>query len=348
MKFVPFVALASMALAAPSSEKRDDSPLDIKIEMVGNSEVKATIVNTGSSSLKVLKTGSILDSAPVEKARVFKDSNALEFEGARLLIDTEHLNDEAFQKIAAGETIEVTFDVAEVHDLSAGGDFDISVVGGLSYAEEGSNKLSGAVPFVTSSVTAQVDGPKANAVRIASQSKRTAVQSDCTGTRLTAVRNALSNCRSLASAASTAASSGAAAKMTEFFKSSTSATRSTVAGVFSRTASECGSTTSGNSRTYCSDPYPACSNGVIAYTVPASSYMAYCNYFFTMPATSSGCYTQTQANTFVHEVTHLSQIKGTSDYGGYGYNFVRGLTAAQNLNHADTYTLFAQSLYAGC
>lgn len=73
MKFVPFVALASMALAAPSSEKRDDSPLDIKIEMVGNSEVKATIVNTGSSNLKVLKTGSILDSAPVEKARVFKD-----------------------------------------------------------------------------------------------------------------------------------------------------------------------------------------------------------------------------------------------------------------------------------
>lgn len=41
-------------------------------------------------------------------------------------------------------------------------------------------------------------------------------------------------------------------------------------------------------------------------------------------------------------MTHLRQIKGTSDYGGYGYNFVRSLSAAQNLNHADTYTLFAQ------
>lgn len=37
-------------------------------------------------------------------------------------------------------------------------------------------------------------------------------------------------------------------------------------------------------------------------------------------------------------MTHLTQIKGTSDYNGYGYNFVRSLTAAQNLNHADTYS----------
>lgn len=37
-------------------------------------------------------------------------------------------------------------------------------------------------------------------------------------------------------------------------------------------------------------------------------------------------------------MTHLTQIRGTSDYNGYGYNFVRSLTAAQNLNHADTYS----------
>ncbi|PNH52688.1 hypothetical protein VD0003_g4632 [Verticillium dahliae] len=44
----------------------------------------------------------------------------------------------------------------------------------------------------------------------------------------------------------------------------------------------------------------------------------------------------------------MSQIAGTSDCGGYGYNFVQSLTAAQNLNHADTYTLFAQSIFARC
>lgn len=58
----------------------------------------------------------------------------------------------------------------------------------------------------------------------------------------------------------------------------------------------------------------------------------------------------------LHEMTHLTQIAGTSDCmfmpdrsaaklstiltdessdGGYGYNFVRSLTAAQNIRHAD-------------
>jgi deuterolysin len=47
-------------------------------------------------------------------------------------------------------------------------------------------------------------------------------------------------------------------------------------------------------------------------------------------------------------MTHLRQVKGTSDYGGYGYQFVRSLSAAQNLNHADTYTLFAQGMLPRC
>ncbi|PTB77587.1 hypothetical protein M440DRAFT_1330302, partial [Trichoderma longibrachiatum ATCC 18648] len=50
----------------------------------------------------------------------------------------------------------------------------------------------------------------------------------------------------------------------------------------------------------------------------------------------------------IHEITHLTQVKGTQDYGGYGYNFVQSLSAAQNLNHADTYALYANAIYAGC
>ncbi|KAF3353838.1 Multidrug resistance protein [Verticillium dahliae VDG1] len=60
--------------------------------------------------------------------------------------------------------------------------------------------------------------------------------------------------------------------------------------------------------------YNPCKPGVIAYALPSQSFM----------------------------------IAGTSDCGGYGYNFVQSLTAAQNLNHADTYTLFAQSIFARC
>lgn len=40
-------------------------------------------------------------------------------------------------------------------------------------------------------------------------------------------------------------------------------------------------------------------------------------------------------------MTHLREIKETTDYGVYGYEAVRALTAEQNLNHADTYAMFA-------
>lgn len=269
------------------------------------------------------------------------------FDGLRLLVSTEGLDEDAFRTIAAGTSIEVTFDIAELHDLAVGGDFDLVSAGALPTAEADSTTISGAVTFASNPTIASIDGTEAAAVRRSLVDKRFAVQSDCTGTRLATVQNALSVCRTLASAAQTAANSDNT-RMTNFFKSTSASTKSTVSTVFSRIASACGSSSSGQ-RLYCSDVYGACSNGVIAYTLPSSSYMAYCPYFFnSMPLRGTGCYTQAQGNTIVHEATHLTQIKGTSDYGGYGYNFVRSLTAAQNLNHADTYTLFAQSLAAGC
>lgn len=204
------------------------------------------------------------------------------------------------------------------------------------------------MPYDSNTLELKVDGEEASATRIEFHAKRTRVQSTCTGARLTASQNALSRCASLARAGQQAAQSGAAAKMTEFFKSSTTATRNEVANVLSRTASECASTNAGVSTYYCSDPYGYCQGSVLAYTVPSASVMAYCNSFFNMPAQSTSCYGQDQANTVLHEVTHLRQIKGTEDYGVYGYNAVRGLTAAQNLNHADTYTLFAQAISRGC
>lgn len=63
--------------------------------------------------------------------------------------------------------------------------------------------------------------------------------------------------------------------------------------------------------------------------------MAYCPLFFNgLSAVSRTCHDQDQASTVLHEATHLRQIKGTEDYNGYGYSYVRSLSASQNLNHA--------------
>lgn len=234
----------------------------------------------------------------------------------------------------------MSFDIAEMHDLGAGGAYELVSAGTLSYANADSTELSGVVPFSSNTVSVSVNGTAASKVRRTFLERRSIVQSDCTGSKKTATVNALSSCRSLALAASSAASSNTA-KLNEYFKSTSSNTISTVQSVFSKVASECGSSTSGIARYYCTDVYGACSSNVLAYTLPSQSYMVNCNlYFSALPALTKSCHAQDQATTTLHEVTHLSQIKGTQDLG-YGYTAARGLSSSQALNNADTYALFA-------
>ncbi|KAF1947989.1 neutral protease 2-like protein [Clathrospora elynae] len=350
LQIISVAALASLASAFSDALSKRDSPLAVSLEITDNTHVKATISNTGSSDLKLFKTGTFFDDSHVEKVEVFQAGTQIPFGGIRLRVSTANLDESAFQIIAAGESIETSFDIAVAHDLGAGGDFDVVTEGAFAYAELDSTDIAGAVAFASNTVSATVNGEQAVKIRrdYIELAKRVLLQSDCTGTRLTATRTAITNCASLARTAASAAVNNAA-KLNEYFKSSTSTTATAVQRVFNNVATQCGSTTSGNTRYYCSDILGACSNGVLAYTSPSTSQMVNCPLFFTaLPALSGTCHAQDQATTILHEMTHLTQVKGTSDYGGYGYNFIRSLSAAQNLNHADTYTLFAQALYAGC
>ncbi|KAF7543428.1 hypothetical protein G7Z17_g10740 [Cylindrodendrum hubeiense] len=349
MKLLAGLAFASLAAAVPVMDKRASIGLDVELKMQGNSKVKAVITNNGKNSLKVLKSGTFLDTSAVEKAQVFSANGIVPFDGVRVNLHMESLTDAAFQRIPSGQSIEVDFDIAELHDLSSGGKYGILSSGALSFADDNSTNLIGSVPFHSNMIEAEVDGVQAYEVKTAFSKKRSVVQTDCTGDKLTATYSALGRCAGLAQAAQLAAQSGSDAKMVEYFKSASAETRSTVAGVYSRIATECGSTTAGDAKFYCTDVYGACSDGVLAYTVPGLNYMAYCDLFFTALQTeTTTCHGQEQGTTVVHETTHLSQVKGTSDYGGYGYDFLRSLTAAEDINHADTYALFANAINLGC
>lgn len=367
MKSIVGLSLVSLALGARFNVQKRASPLEVKIESVGNSAVKASLVNTGTTDLKVLKTGSILDEKAVEKAEIFAGSmsshvsiefihimtntlssdNVIDFDGLRLTVTQTNLPEDAFQILAAGSSTELEWDPAEVHDLSSGGDFHYVVRGSLQTAPLNSTELDGVISYDSNLLYNHVDGKAASKVRrdfherLQAKIKRTSLQSDCTGTNGNAQRAALQNCRTLANDAANAASNGSAQKLTEYFKSSTSSTRSTVAGVFQKIASECGSTSGGVSTQYCTDVLDSCESGVLAYTAPTQSLMVSCPlYFNQLDALTSTCHMQDQASTTLHEVTHLRQVKGTQDYG-YGYSSVQQLSSTQNLNNADTYTLFA-------
>lgn len=256
------------------------------------------------------------------------------------------LSEDVFRPIQAGETIEVEVELAEIYELAETATYDVSTSGSFLYAELNSTTLAeDALMYTSESIPVDIDSEKAaNVVNAVDNiSKRTVVQSDCTSSRRTAITNALSSCRSLASNAATAATSGSATRFNTFFKSTSSSVRSTVAARLRAVANDCGSTSSGVTRTYCTDVYGACSSGVLAYTLPAYNYIAYCPLFFNqLPALSRSCYAQDQATTVLHESTHAPAVysPGTQD-NGYGYSAATRLSSSQALANADSYALFA-------
>lgn len=261
------------------------------------------------------------------------------------------LPEEVFKTIEAGETIEVEIELAELYELSETGTYTVSTAGSFLYADANSTELTGdSLSYSGEAITVDVDSEKAATIETAVHkiTKRTIVQSDCTGTRGTAIRNALSSCRSLASNAATQAASGNAARFNTFFKSTAANVRNTVAARFRAVANDCGSTTSGVTRTYCTDVYGACSAGVLAYTLPSANVIAYCNSFFNQltPLTRQ-CYGQDQATTVLHESTHAPAVysPGTVD-NAYGYSASTRLTTNQALANADSYALFAGGMFS--
>ncbi|KAI2633438.1 neutral protease 2-like protein [Xylaria nigripes] len=344
MKFIGKLALLASLASAASIGKRS-SPLDVQIEQVGNSGVKATIKNSGSEDLKLLKTGSILDSAPVEKIRVYQGDSKIGFTGIRLRIGNSGFAEDSFQTIPAGQTIEVSFDAAELHDITKNGDYNFVANGMLSYAAAGSTEIAGVIPYTSNTITATVDGAEAAKARAKFVHKRTAIQSDCSSSKLRVVENALSNCATLSLASAEAALSDSAL-MVEYF--GTTSVASEVAQVFSNVADECSSDTRGYSATYCTDVLYSCTSNVLAYTLPSADLIVYCDLFYSaLPGVTGTCHGQDQATTALHETTHLTEVAGTDDLG-YGYDAATRLSTQEALYNADSYALFANAVYVGC
>jgi len=341
-------ALIVLTSATAINVNKRDSPLSVKLEAAGNSEVKVVVKNNGDKALNLLSKGTFLDEElPVEKIKMFTADTVVPFEGIKLRLLTTGLTPDAFTQLAAGESKELVVEAAALHTLDKGGDFDVIAEGTIPFAEAGSTELVGELAYTSNTLHMSIDGAQAAKIEKAiNLRKRTTVSSDCTGTKLSAVRTALSNCVSLANAAASAARAGT--KLSTYFRSTSSSVANTVAARLSAVASDCG----GGSRTetHCQDVYQACSSNVLAYTAPSANFIAYCNLFFTaLPALASSCHAQDQATTVLHEETHAPGVysPGTDDLA-YGYNAAIRLTSSQAVLNADSYALYANAINLNC
>jgi deuterolysin len=77
----------------------------------------------------------------------------------------------------------------------------------------------------------------------------------------------------------------------EYFKTTSSTTRGTVAARLKAVATECGSTTTGKTTYYCDDVYNGCESNVLAYTLPSENLVVSCPvYFDDLPVITRECH----------------------------------------------------------
>lgn len=209
-----------------------------------------------------------------------------------------------------------------------------------------------AVTYKSNVLTMAVDGAAAalrpKAIPEMSLTERTVLQSGCSTSNKAATTAALNSCASLARAASTAASSGSSTKFSEYFKTTSSSVRSTVAARLSAVATQCSSLTSGGTKYYCTDVYGYCESNVLAYTIPSTNEIVNCPlYYSDLPNLSGTCHAQDRATTSLHEFTHApaTYSPGTAD-NAYGYSASVALSSARAVLNADSYALYANGMFS--
>lgn len=376
MKYLQLIfAFAGAAVAQPA--------FSLTLAMMGNSRIQATLTNEGSEPVMVLNADGLLSEYPVQKVHVtsegmpstnstpippphiisliycqscyrFTNTDSetganIPFEGLRGYLDRDLLLPSDFTAILPNQSEEILFDLAETFNLTQGGRFLVQSRMNLDYALDGNITNLAIYPLESNTVIAGVDGAEASLILTSFRSahqKRANVNSNCSGVQRSAVEASVKHTHSMAVEAAKAAKSGPAKKMEEYFKRTDDNTRNIVAGVFEKMTKVYAG--GGRPNLHCKDIHGYCGRWV-AYCVFAPSDIVFCNpWFQRFQEIDKTCRKVDQAFVALHEATHLNEVKNTDDYGVYGYDGLRRLTADKNINHADTYSYFAHDVLAGC
>ncbi|KAK0430154.1 Metalloprotease [Desarmillaria tabescens] len=349
-----FITLA-LTLSAFASPYKRDTILSVSLSgpasdvtSIDDLKFTATVANTGSESVKILKYGTILDDMlPTQSFTVTKDGDTVNFTGIKISVSLKGTNDSVFAVIPPGQSV-----TAE-HNLSALFDFASAGPGTFTFTPMTSF-------YITSPEARVTDAASLDKVSISSSSVDVNISGDLTKRDLFPVLNtrAVDICtnsskahiidasytgsKALASAASSyIAANGTNSLYNSYFGTSPT---STVRAVFDRVANE-----SSNTRTMdCTDPISACqTQGIAAYTALLIGNIFFCNLFFTLASTPRLCSgtvdgTYTTDGLMLHELTHATSA--TIDVT-YGCAKDRALLPVEQAVNADNYNCFANAVY---
>ncbi|KAF2434079.1 hypothetical protein EJ08DRAFT_705093 [Tothia fuscella] len=336
----------SGAVKKPSLEVKL-SALDAKAGII-----KINVKNTGTLSLNLFKWGTLLDAGPVRKVDVFaKDSKTPNpFIGIKTSVRTTNLTSSAFAKLDKNKSIQFTVNIAQTHDLSAGGSFTLHSTGLIPYAEFPSTDLSAGKSLVYKSnkLKVKIDAKAAAKAKPDYNKMLQKVKRDDCGGNRGIIETSLAMCSWIAANAAKAAFNGDAGKFAEYFKTADGGVRAAVGNRFNAIAAECGTINAGATQVGCTDWYnpPFCTSGILSYTVSPLNRVAFCPLFFSLPLLSQNCHSQDMASTTLHEMTHCPAVYGPeTDDKTMGYDNDMRLSAGDAFSNADSYAMYANAVW---
>ncbi|KJZ73815.1 hypothetical protein HIM_06708 [Hirsutella minnesotensis 3608] len=180
--------------------------------------------------------------------------------------------------------------------------------------------------------------------------RRTRPKGDCSDKAQ--VQEAIKTCAEDAKAVVEAMQgNGSPELMKLFFKVSgdgASKAKQNISSVFQQIADECAG---GKETTIsCKDDMGMCQGNTIAYADAPGSRVRLCDGFFNIKggggSGKSACRSPGGGLTIIHELGHA--LASLQDLSGYGMQTIKGLSAADNLRHADTYAYFSHAVSNNC
>ncbi|KAF9262350.1 zincin [Marasmius fiardii PR-910] len=353
------LALASFALAGPM--KRSGSLIvslssPSTVEHVDQLKFTATVKNTGTETVKVLKYNSIMDDKlPTRSFTVTKNGVVVPFIGIKPSVSLEHTDDSAYAVIPAGESVTVYHDVASLFDFASFG------AGTFRFDPVTTFQLAGSEDRVASFADTveelEIEASPVEVTLTGQPEKRELVPLEkrardiCTSKQASFIASAYNEGQQMANAAvNYVSTNGPDSLYTSYFKNTPT---SRVQSVLSKVADE----NDPNRTLDCQDPYDSCQPGVIAYTAIStrnrnvvSSNVYFCPIFFEEVEQSRLCDGGTtvadrniRGATVLHELTHATS--GTEDVAYGCSSDQRRLSASQSAENADNYNCFASQVW---
>ena len=329
------------AVVSDDAQELDASALEASVSAARSSMamsekalVTVTLRNAGTHAVRVLRWNTAVEGVKDSLFAVSRDGQPVEYLGAHYKRPAPTAGD--YLRIAPGESLSATVDLASVYDLSQTGSYSVRF--DLAGAHDSEGRVSA---LRSNDLTLWVEGRQSgpqleSAGQVDAMFGTTSYAANCSSTRRSSLSSALSQASSYAnnSVSYLNGTPGSKPRYVTWFGAYTSTNWSTARSHFTNIKStidtkniafDCG-----------------CTDSAYAYVYPTQPYRIYlCSAFWSAPMSG----TDSKGGTLIHEISHFNVVAATDDRA-YGQSAAKSLARSSPsgaLDNADSHEYFAEN-----